>query len=107
MDPTESSKETFRTAWRQYQETSLKLAALHRKLIETTKSKADLITTTRSNDPVDGVSVSWDSAKAYAAVEAIKALANDYLAVAKALSDQASALEDVTNQATALIQEHA
>lgn len=107
MEPTESTRETFRQAWRQYQETSLRLGVLHKELLDTTRANATLITSTRASDPVDGVTETWDASKALLAVDAIKKLANNYLAVANALSAQATALEDVTHQAIGLLQEGA
>lgn len=103
MGPTEDQKETFRLAYRLYQETSQALAAAQKDLGVATQASSRILNTTRANGDAGEPAV-WDKGKALTAVTALEHLAEHYQLVGRALSRQASALRDVTMLATNIIE---
>lgn len=104
MAPTEPQKEAFRVAYKMYQDTSQALAVAQEGLLEATKASSAILRSARVGGHERAID-EWDASKARRSADAIEQLSLHYDLVAKALHCQATSLREVTDIATALIQE--
>ena len=100
MDPTEVQKETFRAAYKKFQESSAALGVAQKSLMETVRASSPVLSIGGQN----GDPVTWDKSKVVAAAAALDTMSTHHQTVSAALQNQAAALRHVANLAGIILE---